>query len=167
MILVTTGTQKYQFQRLINYILKLVEKENIKEQIYIQSGYTKIDKKKIQKNIIVQDFFENFDELISTSDIIITHGGVGSIINSLNKNKKIIAIPRKAEYKEHIDNHQEEIVQKLTNSKYILSFNNYNELQNNYLKIKNNQITLQKFISNNKKFNENLYDLIEGNSEGE
>lgn len=37
---------------------------------------------------------------------VITHGGTGVIIDAVKKGKKVIAIPRLAMYKEHVDDHQ-------------------------------------------------------------
>ena len=53
---------------------------------------------------------EDFNNLIEQADLIITHGGVGSIINSIKTGKKVISVPRLAEFHEHINNHQIQIV---------------------------------------------------------
>ena len=42
MILVTLGTQKQDFSRLLKYI----EESNIKDEIIVQAGYTKFKSKK-------------------------------------------------------------------------------------------------------------------------
>ena len=44
MILVTLGTQKQQFTRLLEYI----ENSNIKEEIIVQAGFTKFNSKKMK-----------------------------------------------------------------------------------------------------------------------
>ena len=56
---------------------------------------------------------DKFSELISQCDILITHGGVGSILTGLNNNKKVIAAPRLKKYNEHQNDHQLEIIEKL------------------------------------------------------
>lgn len=82
MILVTLGTQKQSFKRLLDYI----EKSNIEEEIIVQAGYTKYESKKMK----IMDFvsYEEMDNLINKADIIITHGGTGSIIGPLKKGKR-------------------------------------------------------------------------------
>lgn len=115
MIFVTVGTFKMQFNRL----LRVVESLNLRDEIIIQSGYNEFlsNKYKVKK-------FMNKDEFrcnLINADIVICHGGVGSILEALRLNKKIIAIPRLAKYNEHVDDHQVEIVKKLTHEKYILS----------------------------------------------
>ena len=44
MILVTLGTQKQQFTRLLEYI----EKSNINDEIIVQAGFTKFESKKMK-----------------------------------------------------------------------------------------------------------------------
>ena len=49
---------------------------------------------------------EQFAKTMDQCDIVITHGGTGVIISAVKKGKKVIAIPRLAKYKEHVDDHQ-------------------------------------------------------------
>ena len=99
MILVLLGTQDNSFHRLLEKIEELIEKEIIKDEVIVQAGHTKYqtDKMKIFDLISIQQL-NNYEE---KADLIITHGGVGSIISSIKKNKKVIAVPRKHQYKEH------------------------------------------------------------------
>ena len=57
---------------------------------------------------------------IRDSDIIITHGGIGTIVESLNENKIIIIVPRLKRYNEAIDDHQCEIMDKLSECNVII-----------------------------------------------
>ena len=41
---------------------------------------------------------------------MVTHGGTGAIIGAVKDGKKVIAVPRRARYGEHVDDHQAEIV---------------------------------------------------------
>ncbi len=117
MILVTLGTQSQKFYRLLDAI----ENSNIDDEIIVQAGGScnyKSKKMKILK-------FINYDEmakLIEKSDFIITHGGTGSIITPIQHNKKVIACARLEKYKEHINNHQMEIVSIFADLGYILEF---------------------------------------------
>ena len=64
---------------------------------------------------------EDMGKLVQKADIIICHAGVGTIFDGLHLGKKIIAVPRYAKYKEHVDDHQLEICDALENEKYILT----------------------------------------------
>ena len=97
MIFVTLGTQDKSFKRL----LKAVEKEklngNIKEKVVVQAGYTKY------KSDVMEIFDtiskDEFEEYMAKASLVITHGGVGSILTALDNNKKVIAAPRLARYR--------------------------------------------------------------------
>ena len=77
MILVLLGTQNNSFHRLLKEIQKNIDNGNIKEKVIAQKGYTKFD----SKDMILynQVPIEEMKELINSADLIITHGGVGSI----------------------------------------------------------------------------------------
>lgn len=63
------------------------------------------------------------------SEIVITHGGTGSIINGVKQEKKVIGVPRTVEYGEHVDNHQFEIIEQFTNSNLIYGISDVKELE--------------------------------------
>lgn len=122
MIFVTVGTFNMQFERLLNEIESL----NLEDEVIIQSGYNEFTSNKyIVKKFMEKDEFKN--NLIK-ADIVICHGGVGSILEALSLDKKIIAIPRLSKYNEHVDDHQIEIINKFTKDKYILSSTNEKEI---------------------------------------
>lgn len=131
MIFVMTGTQNNSFKRLIEE----VEKIDTTEKIVAQVGYTKISSDKID----IFDFMsgENIEEYIKKADLIITHAGVGSIITSLNQNKKVIAVARRKEYGEHVNNHQIEITKIFNEKGYLIGIDDASKLQEAYNKIKN------------------------------
>jgi len=152
MILVTLGTQKQQFTRLLDYI----ENSNIKDKIIVQAGHTIYSSKKME----IFDFidYNKLGELINEADVIITHGGTGSVITPLKKGKKVIACARKKEYGEHIDNHQSELVEVLSEQGYILELNEENSLDSIIKKI--NIFKPKKYKSNTKTFIKNLTNEI-------
>ena len=134
MILVMLGTQNNSFHRLLEEIDKLIQKKIIEDKVLVQAGYTKYE----SKNMKIFDLInkEELDELQKNADLIITHGGVGSIVTSLKKNKKVIAVARKHEYGEHVNNHQEEIVELFNKKGYIIGIKNVEELEEAVLNIK-------------------------------
>ena len=67
--------------------------------------------------------YQEMDQLIDKADLIITHGGTGSIITPLKKGKKVIACSRLSRYKEHVDSHQEQLVKTFAQEGYILKLN--------------------------------------------
>ncbi len=126
MILVTLGTQDKSFERLLDAVQKAIDDGYINEKVVVQAGYTTYESKDME----IFDFIprDKFEELIEECDILITHAGVGSILSGLNNNKKVIAAPRLSKYKEHINDHQLQIVEKFKRLGYILPLDDFEKL---------------------------------------
>ena len=134
MILVMLGTQNNSFHRLLEEVEKNIENRTIQEEVVVQAGYTKFE----SKNMKIFDLIpkEKLEELQENANLIITHGGVGSIISSIEKEKKVIAVPRLHEYGEHVNNHQKEIVKDFNDKGYIIGIEKVEDLENAIIKSK-------------------------------
>ena len=108
MIFITLGSQKFQFNRLLIEIDRLIEEKKINENVFAQIGYSDY----IPKHYKYKKFLdrEEFSDIMESCENVITHGGTGAIIGAVKKGKKVIAIPRLEKFGEHVDNHQIEIV---------------------------------------------------------
>ena len=157
MILVTLGTQDKSFKRLLEAIDKQVELGNIKDKIVVQAGCTKYE----SKNMEIFDLIpmEKFDDLIKSCDLLITHGGVGSIITGLKNNKTVIAAARLEKYKEHTNDHQLQIIENFSNDGYILGLDNFDELDKVLEKAKT--FKPKKYVSNTDKMIKIIEDFID------
>lgn len=159
MILVTLGTQDKSFKRLLDAIQKQIDLGNIKDRVVVQAGCTKYK----SSNMEIFDLIDRdkFASLIKECDLLITHGGVGSILTGLKNNKKIIVAPRLKEYKEHTNNHQLQIMEKFEQSGYIIPLYDFDSLDKalkeavkfkpkKYVSNTNNMIKLiEEYIDNN------------------
>ena len=92
---------------------------------------------------------DEYDKLIEKCDILITHGGVGSIVTGLKNNKKVIAAARLEKYKEHVNDHQLQIIENFSNSGYILALDNFDELEDVLKKAKTFKPNKYKSNTNN------------------
>lgn len=134
MILVMLGTQNNSFHRLLEKIEELIKNGVIKDNVIVQAGYTKFKSDDMQIfDLIPREKLEKYQ---NQADLIITHGGVGSIITSLKLGKKVIAIPRLHEYGEHVNNHQIEIVELFDNKGYIIGCMDLEKLEEALKKVK-------------------------------
>ena len=149
MILVTLGTQDKKFTRLLDAIQKQIDLKNIKNKVVVQAGCT-CDYKSKDMEIFDLIPMDEFDKLISECNILITHGGVGSIITGLKNNKKVIAAARLKKYGEHTNDHQIQIIENFSKAGYILELENFDELDKILKKAKT--FKPKKYNSNNKKF---------------
>ena len=153
LILVTLGTQDKKFDRLLDAIEKQIELGNINEEVVVQAGYSKnykSNKMKIFDLIPVDEF----DDYINKCDLLITHGGVGSIISGLKNNKVVIAAARLKKYGEHTNDHQLQIIEKFSRDGYILSLDDFDKLDVILKKAK--KFKPKKYTSNS----ENMVELV-------
>ena len=144
MILVLLGTQNNSFHRLLEEVEKNIDNGNIKEEVIVQKGYTKFESKKM--TLYNQMPLDEIISLIDKADLVITHGGVGSIITAIEKNKKVIAIPRLKKYKEHVNDHQLEIIKSFDELGYIIGLNGVEELGDSLKKV--NDFMPKQYVKN-------------------
>ena len=134
MILVTLGTQDKSFTRLLDAIQKQIDLGNIKDKVIVQAGCTKYKSKDMQILDLIP--YDEFEKYIKECDLLITHGGVGSIITGLKNKKKVIAAARLAKYKEHTNDHQLQIIKNLSVSGYILPLDDFDKLDEVLISVK-------------------------------
>ena len=153
MILVILGTQDKQFPRLLEAIDREIEKGTIKDKVVVQAGQTKYE----SKNMEIFDLLPapEFDKLMDKADLIITHGGAGSILGAIKRGKKVIAAARLAQYKEHHNDHQKQIIGEFASQGYILELKDFQKLGKMIEKSKT--FKPKKFESNT----QNMVNLIE------
>lgn len=157
MILVTLGTQDKSFSRLLSAIQKQIDLGIIKDKVVVQAGCTKFESKDMEIFDLIP--IDDFDKLIKQCDLLITHGGVGSIIAGLKNNKKVIAAARLKKYKEHINDHQLQIIDNFSANGYIMKLDNFDLLGD--LIEKSVNFEPKKYKSNVENFRNTIVECIE------
>ncbi len=144
MILVTVGSQKFQFNRLLEKIDILIDKKVITDSVFAQIGVSDYKPRNYQYvDFMTQDeFAKKMDEC----NTVITHAGTGVIVNAVKKEKKVIAVPRLAKYKEHVDDHQIQLVKEFDELNFIEPVYEIEDLEKAIFNSKNK--TYNKYISN-------------------
>lgn len=156
MIVCLVGTSPYDFDRLIK---KVDEKIAIKYDVFMQLGNTNYRPKHckfaefVEKNKLI--------EIIKNADLIITQGGYGSMMDAIQSEKKVIAIPREERYKELIGD-QSELIKYFESKKYVIGCYDIDDLEklvqeclenkyefNNYIPESNHKISqmIEEFIN--------------------
>ena len=126
MILVLLGSQKNSFNRLLNKIEECIKENIIDDKIIAQIGHTHFSSKLMETFDSLPK--EKLEELIDSADLIITHGGVGSILQCIKKGKKVISVARLKEFDEHVNDHQIQIVDSFGSEQYIVGITDVNKL---------------------------------------
>ena len=159
MILVTLGTQDKSLVRLLEAIEKEIDNGNIKDNVIVQAGYTKFE----SKNMVIYDLipYEKFDKLVKECDLLITHGGVASILNGIKNGKKVIAAARLKKYGEHTNDHQLQIVNDFEKKGYLLKLSDFSKLDEVIKKAKD--FKPKKYISNTANFIKHIEEYIDNN----
>lgn len=158
MIFVTTGSQKFQFNRLLKEVDRLAEQKVICEKVFAQIGYS--DYKPV--NYSYTDFLnqQEFVEKLQECDMVITHGGTGIIIRAVKNGKKVIAVPRLARYGEHVDDHQTQLLSQFEEMNLICACHDIGTLGECIRKAKEHRF--ERYVSNTQKIIQDIEDFIDG-----
>ncbi|SDQ28075.1 UDP-N-acetylglucosamine transferase subunit ALG13 [Streptococcus equinus] len=158
MIFVTVGTHEQPFNRLIKEVDRLVETGFIKDEVFIQTGYSTYEPKFCKWSNLIS--FDKMNELMQTSDIIITHGGPATFMSAIANGKKPIVVPRQEKYDEHVNDHQvdfaQQVKERYDSIEVVTEISELGEYLNQDLKIDSSG------SSNNKQFNDKLREEVEG-----
>lgn len=160
MIFVTVGTHEQQFNRLIQKVDELKRDGIIKEDVFIQTGFSTYEPQYCQWKKLLS--YDEMNEMYEKADIIITHGGPASFMKALELKKIPIVVPRQAQFDEHVNDHQVEFV-KLVEERFNNIIGVYDIEKIIEVIISYHSIINKKkldVVSNNKKFNIKLNHLI-------
>lgn len=124
MIFLTVGTQ-LPFERLTKIVDTLAGELNLD----IKAQIGKCDY--VSKSMSSQDFFppDELNYLFDQADVVISHAGMGTIINCLRMKKTIILFPRMAKFGEHRNDHQLDTVSSFEGVKGLYIATNEQELK--------------------------------------
>ena len=157
MIFVTLGSQKFQFNRLLEKVDELIAQRVINDEVFAQTGYSDYT----PKNYDYKQFLdrEEFLAIEAKANIVITHGGTGAIIGAVKEGKKVIAVPRLAKYGEHVDDHQIQLIKQFDRMGIIEACYEVEKLEEAYKKSKVTEYN--RYISNTAKIIESIERFIE------
>ena len=158
MIFITLGSQKFQFNRLLQAVDELIEKGVIDDEVFAQVGYSDYEPKHFEYKQFLDR--EEFAAQEGKCDILITHGGTGAIIGAVKKGKKVIAVPRLAKYGEHVDDHQIQLIEQFKGQNLICGLDDATELEEGLKFVKEHAFDAYK--SNTKTIIESIERFIEG-----
>ena len=156
MIFVTLGSQKFQFNRLLAAVEKLIVKNVINDEVFAQTGCSDYR----PENYKYKQFLDRneFEEWENKCDIMITHGGTGAIIGAVKKGKKVIAVPRLAKYGEHVDDHQLQLLKQFEDMDIIESCYDLNKLEEAVEVARKKEY--KQYVSNTKKIIDSIESYI-------
>ena len=107
MLLVTVGTEQYQFNALMHWIELLIKYQLINEDVLVQHGYSTYlpDGVKAYSNLSEQELLNIIDRI----SLVISHCDEGVVQLLEDRDTPFVLVPRLQRFREHIDNHQMEV----------------------------------------------------------
>ena len=110
LLFVTVGTVM-PFDRLTDMVATLKAKGVIRQRVMMQVGIGGARPEGVET--VETMTFEDMQNVLKDADIVVCHGGTGSIITALRQGCRVVAAPRLFRLREHYDDHQEEITRAL------------------------------------------------------
>ncbi|MDD5163577.1 MAG: glycosyltransferase [Candidatus ainarchaeum sp.] len=110
-IFVSVGTHAQQFNRLLKEMDLLLGEKKINAEVFAQAGNSDYE----PKNFAFKKFLDEkeFVEKFGWADIVISHGGAGTIINAMLNKKRLVIVPRMKKFGEHTNDHQLDLAEAL------------------------------------------------------
>lgn len=123
------------FDRLVDMVGELKTRGDITERVVIQTGVGgTVAPAGVE---LVETLpFEKMQHYLRAADIVVCHGGTGSLITALREGCRVIAVPRLFEKGEHYDNHQAEIAKAFAARGLIEVANSTDELSSALKKVR-------------------------------
>jgi len=142
LILVILGTHERPFYRLVKGIERLIQEKKIREKVIVQLGFTNYKVRGAKCYRFIPE--KRFEEYVKKCSILITHGGLGSIMRGVKADKPVIAVPRRAIFGEHTDDHQLQIVEEAKKRGRVFVVYDIKELEKTIKKCKKIRIKSKK-----------------------
>lgn len=104
-ILVTLGTiEGYRFDSVVDAVLRTGLAD---ERTVWQVGDTTRDD--LPGRVVTQFELQEFQDVARNSDVVVSHAGVGTVLDLLELGRYPVLVPRRKSRSEHVDDHQEQI----------------------------------------------------------
>lgn len=116
MILVIAGTNPFCFSRLLRAMDDWARRADA--DVFAQVGHSSIEPVSMKWERFIER--HTMRALIDSAEIVVTHGGFGSLRDCLSAGKPTVAVPRYSHFDECLDN-QEELVRALDDTGRVIA----------------------------------------------
>ncbi|MDQ2810904.1 MAG: glycosyl transferase family 28 [Actinomycetota bacterium] len=104
-VVVSLGMHKgFGFRRLLERLVRIIPDGT---EVLWQVGYTDASGLGIDSHLSLPA--PELNRAMAESDAVITHAGIGSAVSALQVGKRPVLVPRRKQFREHIDDHQARI----------------------------------------------------------
>ncbi len=113
---VSVGNATQPFERLLSGVTDILK--YLPAPVFIQHGNTPFSCPDCETQSFVG--MADFSIFIEQAELLIIHGGAGSVIHAIRAGKVPVVMPRRQKYGEHVDDHQVELSLELAKTKRIV-----------------------------------------------
>jgi UDP-N-acetylglucosamine transferase subunit ALG13 len=110
-VVVTLGSMHHPMTRLVKQLNAVLPES---AEVVWQLGHTPAIPGMRASRIEEFITHDELTELMGSSDVVIGHAGVGSSLQAMSVGRAPILVPRRIEHGEHVDEHQEQIANRLS-----------------------------------------------------
>ncbi len=110
-VFVSVGTHPQPFDRLLKEIDRVAGRGKARVQLFAQTGNSRYKPKHFASQALLDS--KDFEGKISWSDVVVSHGGAGTIITVLRHKKPLLLVPRLRKFGEHTNDHQLDLAKAL------------------------------------------------------
>ena len=97
---------------------KAIDDGTITDKVVVQAGHTEFKSSDMEIFSFIPT--DRFAEYLEQADVIITHGGVGTIMTALKEKKIILGAARLTQYGEHQNDHQIQLLEAFDREGYLI-----------------------------------------------
>ena len=116
-VFVSVGTHPQPFDRLLKELDRIAEKG--KHKFFAQVGNSGYEPKNFSFKRLLDE--GEYQSRISKADVLVSHGGAGTIINALRQGKTVVVVPRLKRFGEHTNDHQLDLAEALSAEGKVIS----------------------------------------------
>jgi UDP-N-acetylglucosamine transferase subunit ALG13 len=114
MIFVTVGMSHFPFDRLVEAVGPLATGS---EPLIVQHGAARVRPSRAVCHAFVP--FEEMQQYMRLARVVISHGGVGSVVLALLHGKRPLVVPRRRAFFEAVDDHQVAFARRLDSAGFV------------------------------------------------
>lgn len=109
-VVVTVGSMHHPMNRLVTKLNEVLPED---AEVVWQLGHTPAVPGMRATRIEEFVSHDELTQLMSEAHVVVCHAGVGSVLQAISVGKSPIVVPRRVEHGEHVDQHQEQIANRL------------------------------------------------------
>jgi UDP-N-acetylglucosamine transferase subunit ALG13 len=121
---VSVGNAIQPFPRLLGAVAAIVDL--LPQPVVVQHGSTPFQCSGCDARSFVD--MAEFERRVAAAELLIVHAGAGSVINALRAGKVPVVMPRRSQFREHIDDHQIEFALALEQAGHLVVIDRPDEL---------------------------------------